>query len=850
MRDPLRNVSVRYKLAFAFMGVCLLAFGVGGYLVSRSARTSLEAEIITLLRLRSQFHATMLEGDLRALSRRAHDFASDGFIRTRFEDLDDGSRDALREHLTRNKLPLEPAFSNLALVDASRQRMFLARPEDASWTARIPERLPVAADWFSGLLPQDEEGGPPSLVIGTPLSNLDGDRVIGALLVRVHVGAWIASALDASRSEAERAGPEFGLRLTDRAGRALDIPLTWVEDPPAIGSSTVERSLELRVLSPSSPRGATSARGSRVLSQSIPIRLNGWSLETTLDAREALAAVSGLQAKFLLVGLILTAAACLLLLFPMRFLAHPIRRLCDAAVQLREGDFSVRVPVDSTDELGELSRAFNLMAAAVEERTDRLRAAAHSLEQRKNELRSERDRLNAVIHSMRDALIVLDPSGEPEVWNEAAKPLVAVVRNGGMDLSAHRRCVRAEEDVRLGNGAGGDGQRCLGCLFDPSAPPRSCLLDAGPLVYEVHSTRLSHDANGRSGRVLVARDITDRVAKDEREIHQERLAVLGEVAAVMAHELNNPLAAIHMFSQMVESKLPENSPLREDVSVIERNTRACTRTIRELLDYARARRRRSGRWTCTTRCATWRASCVHSANASRPSSCFSSRLRMRPWWVTKCSCGRSSSPDPECAPGRRRGTRSRAHLVGREPPGGRRQRHRCRASLPNSRRRSSDPSTRPSRAEAGPGWGCRPRAASRRSRGAASSWSTAARVTRRSACVCFEANHDVGLDGGSEATARAGRRRRGRHSHGAQALGRFGRRAGRGGSQRPVRTRGARALARRRRTDGPDDAEDVRGRALGRDQEALARHGGRDPDGLRNDSAFRDRDGRGRRGFR
>ena len=62
MRDPLRNVSVRYKLAFAFVGVCLLAFGVGGYLVSRSARTSLEGEILALLRLRSQFHATMLEG--------------------------------------------------------------------------------------------------------------------------------------------------------------------------------------------------------------------------------------------------------------------------------------------------------------------------------------------------------------------------------------------------------------------------------------------------------------------------------------------------------------------------------------------------------------------------------------------------------------------------------------------------------------------------------------------------------------------------------------------------------------------------------------------------------------------
>ena len=523
------------------------------------------------------------------MSRRVRDFASDGFIRTRFKDLgDESTHAALREHLRRNKLPLEPAFTNLALIDRSGEHVFLAEPADADWAPGLPEQaFGGATDWFSGLLPPASGTGPPALVIGTPLSSLAGDEVIGSLLVRVHVGAWIAGALGASCSEADGLGPEFGLRLLDPAGRSLDVPLSWVQDPPPIASSTVQRSVELRVRPPDSSRGARAAPGRRVLSQSIPIRLNGWSLETTLDAHEALAAVSGLQARFLLVGLVLTAAACVLLLFPMRFLAHPIRRLRDAAVHIRDGDFSARVPVESTDEVGELSRSFNMMAEAVEERAEKLRSAAQSLEQRKNELRRERDRLNAVIHSMRDALIVLDPNGQPEVWNEAAKPLVTVVRNGGLDLSAHRRCLRVEENGHGGNGVGvTGGQRCLGCLFEPSAPPRSCLLDAGPFVYEVHSTRLSPDAHGRSGRVLVARDITDRVATDDREIHQERLAVLGEVAAVMAHELNNPLAAIKMFSQMIESKLPPDSALREDVSVIERNTQACTRTIRELLDYA------------------------------------------------------------------------------------------------------------------------------------------------------------------------------------------------------------------------------------------------------------------------
>jgi len=64
------------------------------------------------------------------------------------------------------------------------------------------------------------------------------------------------------------------------------------------------------------------------------------------------------------------------------------------------------------------------------------------------------------------------------------------------------------------------------------------------------------------------------------------MAVLGEIAAVMAHELNNPLAAIAMFGQMLESQLEPGTSQRESAEVIRRNTETCKRTIRGLLDMA------------------------------------------------------------------------------------------------------------------------------------------------------------------------------------------------------------------------------------------------------------------------
>lgn len=73
--------------------------------------------------------------------------------------------------------------------------------------------------------------------------------------------------------------------------------------------------------------------------------------------------ISGLYVAFALSG-------GLLLLYGDRFLSRslvtPITRLAEAAVHIAGGDFSRRVPVRSSDEVGQLSRAFNAMAERLE----------------------------------------------------------------------------------------------------------------------------------------------------------------------------------------------------------------------------------------------------------------------------------------------------------------------------------------------------------------------------------------------------------------------------------------------------------------------------------------------------
>ncbi len=192
--------------------------------------------------------------------------------------------------------------------------------------------------------------------------------------------------------------------------------------------------------------------------------------------------------------------------------------------------------------------------------------------------------LETLVEATPDAILFIDGERRIRYWSRGATEMFGYTREeatgayydlllppdlkASAELEALERATEAQGTVRnhLTRRVGKDGRE---------------------KTISLSRTALKDESGAVVGWTAILRDVTDQV-RVERELGRARsLAMLGELAATVAHEIKNPLTGIHGAIQILLGETPKDDPRREVLERTIGQVRRLDATVRDLLRFAR-----------------------------------------------------------------------------------------------------------------------------------------------------------------------------------------------------------------------------------------------------------------------
>ncbi len=221
------------------------------------------------------------------------------------------------------------------------------------------------------------------------------------------------------------------------------------------------------------------------------------------------------------------------------------------------------------------------------------------------ELRKANSFLNNIIQSSVDGIVVVDTKGNVLMFNEGAERILGYQ---AAEVLGHSEVLRRFYDIDLAREMM---RRMRSKEYGPPGklnPTRISFMSKGGEEVPVNfSAAIIKEGNLEIGSVGIFSDLREhermrRELDDLREnermrmeleetqrqlLQAEKIASLGRLAAGVAHEINNPLAGVLIYADILLKELKDNEQLRKDLEEIISQTLRCKQIVARLLEFSR-----------------------------------------------------------------------------------------------------------------------------------------------------------------------------------------------------------------------------------------------------------------------
>jgi PAS domain S-box-containing protein len=160
-------------------------------------------------------------------------------------------------------------------------------------------------------------------------------------------------------------------------------------------------------------------------------------------------------------------------------------------------------------------------------------------------LARERSFLETLFNTIEDGVLVVDEHGEIIYFNQAVTQLIGLQPSAEAQLITDFLPELDWKKISQLDNAGG--QRVVRHEFEVHYPRQRFL--------RLYAAPLDGEATGSSGVALILHDATEARQKTFEAIESERIQALTLLAASVAHEIGNPLNALHIHLQLMEREL-------------------------------------------------------------------------------------------------------------------------------------------------------------------------------------------------------------------------------------------------------------------------------------------------------